>query len=112
MPISKTDRNHPITRQAFHNLLKDWHSSSIEERIGDPDVRGQTAWIWVSDGAAAYYLNADTKRVAVKEYLDLISRYGNDFEWYIVLNSRGRLNKVAFGSDKRIIKGFYLYVAG
>ncbi|HXG85140.1 MAG TPA: hypothetical protein VNI84_14060 [Pyrinomonadaceae bacterium] len=110
MPIRRVESKSPINKQSFHNLLKDWFENSTEERIGDPNVRGQLAWIWVSDEAKKYHLNADTKRVAVKEYLELVKQLGNDIEWQIVLNNRGKLNKVAFGSNKQSIKGFYFYV--
>lgn len=110
MPIKKVESRHPITKIPFQDLLRDWYDNSNEERIGDPNLRGQLAWIWVIDGTKKYHLNSDTKRVAVKEYLDLIKREGSDIEWQIVLNNRGKLNKVAFGGEKQTIKGFYFYL--
>lgn len=110
MPIRKVENKYSIDKQTFHNLLRDWFENSTEEIIGDPNVRGQLAWIWVSDGTQKYHLNADTKRLAVKEYLDLVEEYGNVIEWQIVPNNRGKLNKVAFGSDRQTIKGFYFYL--
>jgi hypothetical protein len=85
--------------------------SNNEPQIGDVDLQGRTPWVWIKDGVDLYNLHADTKREAVAEYLDLAKENALELEWTIVASQKGNPTKVAFGPEKKIIRGFYLYVA-
>jgi len=79
------------------------------DTVGDAVKHGGKAWIWVRRLARHYHLNADSTGDGVAEYLGLWVRHGSSLQWTIVPNARGRMNKVAFGPEKREIPGFYLY---
>ncbi len=55
-------------------------------------------------------INADTKREAVREYLDDAARRGAEAPWQVVSNQRGVVNKVVFTEDGRSVFGWYCYL--
>ncbi|MDO9107152.1 MAG: hypothetical protein Q7U57_19595 [Methylovulum sp.] len=65
--------------------------------------------LFIKEEDKVFKLNPDTKRQGVKEYLDLLAKNQGNLPWVIVANANGRMNKVAFGYDKVVIPGFYLY---
>lgn len=108
LPEAPADR--PLTRRRLDAALKEWLERARDgEWIGDRDGRGQRAWIHIRDGRRTYFLNADTRRDGVQEYVGMLA-LNPGTEWAIVANRNGRMNKVGFGSSGRTITGFYLYV--
>lgn len=112
MPISEVSRSAPVDRSQFHELLRRWHSTEpLELTIGDTGTYGQRAWLWVQEDGHDYRLNIDTTRDGVTSYLALVGIYGEGVEWCVVMNARGRMNKVAFGPERLVLSGFYFYLA-
>jgi hypothetical protein len=109
MFMEKVSRTHPLSKPELHGRLKQWLRDNNDKRVGDPDVVGVAAWIHVRDGQMIYRLHADASREAVSEYLRLVERYGDDLEWTVVPNKRGRNNAVAYGPDRIRLVPFYLY---
>lgn len=110
MPIEMVARSEPISKEELHYRLKAWLDSDDEPQIGDLDVQGRTPWIWIKDGVDLFRLHADTKREAVAEYSKLAEKNGSELEWTVVSSQKGNPTKVAFGPNKQIIRGFYLYI--
>jgi len=52
-------------------------------------------------GDVTAVLDADTKRTAVKNYVDDSRRRGPDVAWYVIANRRGRVTKVPSGRTSR-----------
>ena len=97
-------------RQEFHLALKDWIENSDEDIIGDPGKPGVQAWIHTKESGRLFRLHADTPRHAVENYLELVARQGENVEWVVVSNNRGKLNAVAFGPKAERVKSLYLYL--
>ena len=105
--VKKTDA---ISIPEFNKLLEDWYlnSDATDSKVSSEEV-GVTPWIHIKDGGRIFNLNSDTKRTAVKKYLNEFC----DENWVIVENRNGKKNKVAFGEQEKneTITGFYLYVS-
>jgi uncharacterized ferritin-like protein (DUF455 family) len=110
MPMNQVRLGDSISKRAFHSRLRAWLHDTDDEIVGDPDVIGMTAWVHVRDGHSWYRLHADTRREAVADYLRLVDKYGDDIEWSIVANQRGRKNAVAYGPERVRRVPFYLYL--
>ncbi|MFH1729794.1 MAG: hypothetical protein ABIA04_15385 [Pseudomonadota bacterium] len=97
-----------ISKDDFIKKLKDWCAGKgldPDEYVGDFENYGRVTWIRIHLVANIYlFLNSDTKRKGVEKFLKV---YEND--WYVVENTRGNYNKVAFGANKEVIENFYLY---
>jgi len=65
--------------------------------------------VWVKQLGWRYYLNADTTRDGVVKYIRLLDEAGGKLSWSVVPNERGVESKVAFGKERIVIPGFYLY---
>ncbi|MDP2904428.1 MAG: DEAD/DEAH box helicase [Methylovulum sp.] len=96
-----------LSRIDFDEKLKEWYSTSNDPFMGS--YKNNSAPLFIKQEDSVYKLNQDTKRHGVKLYLDLLAKYQGKLPWVIVANENGRMNKVAFGYDKVIIPGFYLY---
>ena len=109
MHHDSVDRHSPLTRAAFDTSLSAWAASAEDlETVGDASQYGQTPWIYVIDDGHLYFLNADSTKEGVEEYLRVLLREP-ETSWTLVTNNRGRRNKAAFGSDARVIPKLYLY---
>src|SRR5688572_27649085 len=95
MPMTRVSQGKPIDRPEFHRRLIDWFTTSDEDRIGDPDVDGRTAWVWVHYRELLVKLHADANRSGVREYLALVRREGEEVPWRVVESRRGKKSKVA-----------------
>lgn len=106
--LEKIKRGDAIEAYDFTFLLEKWYNNT-NERIGRISTVefGNQAWIHVIYENNTYHLNADTKREAVKKYLDDCK----SLNWNLIDNRRGKRNKVAFGAEEITIAGFYLYLA-
>ena len=108
--LIKNTASTPHTRQRFNELLKSWYQNNSEDTVGTCGDYGGVAFLWAVHDSNKYYLNADTKRSGVGEYLEMLKRYANNLQWSVVKNQNGTMNKIAFGPEKKKIRGFYLYV--
>jgi len=107
--IERNTASEALSRHEFDNELREWLDYSDSAVIGDAEKFGKKAWVWVKQLGWRYYLNADTTRDAVAEYIRLLDEAGGKLSWSVVPNERGVENKVAFGPTQRKIEGFYLY---
>jgi hypothetical protein len=109
--MRRVAKDQPINRREFELSLQEWASRAApHDTIGDTSGRGQTAWIHVQSEGNLYYLNADSKKAAVNQYLGLLA-IEPELAWTIVANRLGRPNKVAFGRSGTVIPGFYFYIS-
>jgi len=109
-PMERIERDAWITKLEFHRRLEEWYRQSRAPLIGDPGVPGMTGWIFVRDGHMLAKLQADTTRAGVAAYLELLRTQPGELTWHVVESSRGQPTKLAFGPERRILPGFYLYL--
>lgn len=109
-PMARVERDAWITRLEFHRRLEDWYRRSRAPVIGDPDVPGMTGWVFVRDGHLLAKLHADTTRAGVAEYLQLLRSHRGELAWSVVESARGQPTKIAFGAERVVVPGFYLYL--
>jgi hypothetical protein len=96
-----------LTKAEFHRLLESFLATSSQV-IAEKE-HGQTPWVWVKSLGGRFYLHADTTREGVDHYMRLIEELGDLLKWHVIKNERGRMNKVAFGDNKIVIPGYYMY---
>ena len=103
---------HPrgFTRPERAVLLDEWlEHEDREATIGKPSSFGGKPLVWVELGGDRYHLNGDSRDEGVREYLNLTREQGTDMPWQVIANTKGKVNKVAFGHPPGAIKYFYLY---
>src|SRR4051812_36055370 len=82
------------SKAEFTELLRWWHETTQEKTVGDGGPFSGKAWIWVRAGGERCHLNADSNRDGIGRYLELARAHGPDLPWYVVANTRGRVNKI------------------
>ncbi|WP_199303580.1 MULTISPECIES: hypothetical protein [unclassified Synechocystis] len=98
------------SKSDFNKALSQWYNKTDEVTIGDTSY-SQASWIFIKLGMYDFQLNADTKRIGVFDYLQILKQYEQDLPWHIVENTRNsKINKAVFGEDFKKISGFYLYI--
>lgn len=98
-------------KQALAELLDGWLHGSDAETIGDVGTFGGRKHVHIDLTDATAALNADTKRAAVRDYLDEVRRIGAEVPWKVVANQRGPVNKVVFRADGQPTPGWFCYLA-
>lgn len=48
----------------------------------------------------------------MERFLRLVDERGADLEWHVVGNTRGQVNRIAFGAAREKLPKFYLYTDG
>jgi hypothetical protein len=93
-------------------LLDSWHRDEGESTIGEVGRFGGKAWLVLDfpDLPRRARVNADTKREAVRDYLDDVARRGPEVPWRVVPNRRGAINKVVYTEDASDPPGWYCYL--
>jgi hypothetical protein len=98
------------TKAELLQLLKDWLESSTAPTIGNVGTYGRSLCISITlESDLLARLNADTKRSAVKEYVDDALRRGSEAVWSVIPNRDGKLNKLVFREDRTATAGWYCY---
>ena len=93
------------SKEDLFSLLKWWLKLSSENTIGDlSKVHRQTRIINLILGSNHYYLNADTTRDGVKEFL-----LNKQNSWSIIVNQNGEKNLVTNSDTNNSIQGLYFY---
>ncbi|NVK75959.1 MAG: hypothetical protein HWE24_20985 [Oceanospirillaceae bacterium] len=93
------------TREDLMSLLQWWHKLSNSDAIGNlVEMNNNTALVILNQGSNTYYINADTKKDGVIEFLK-----NKENSWHIIINENGVKNKVTNRLDKEPIEGFYMY---
>lgn len=89
--------------------LKNWVKTTNDPFIGDlENFNGNTAWIKFIKNDFEYYINADTKREGIIEF---IKNHDNGNAWKVIKNNRGNYKKVTNGINGKAIKYLYFYSA-
>ncbi|MCU1536573.1 MAG: hypothetical protein JWP82_924 [Humibacillus sp.] len=99
-----------LSKAEFVSVLQRWlEHPDRESVIGLPGGFGGQPLVHVELGGQAFHLNGDTQDKGVQAYLELVREHGPELTWHIVANSKGRMNKVAFGEPPQPLRYFYLY---
>lgn len=84
-----TNRTEALTKQQFHEALREWYSTSTAPTIGEPGKTKGRPWVIVVDQDLYFHLDADTTRQAVWSYLHSVEKYGEDLAWTVRKATRG-----------------------
>ena len=112
MPMDKVRRDQALSKSQFHQRLRSWLDDSSDTVVGPESVDGRTGWVHIRDGSDVFVLHADTRRDAVRSYLQLVTQYGDDLQWDIAESQRGKMTAVVYGPERLRQKSFYLYALG
>ncbi len=93
------------SKDDLYDVLKWWSIISTNQTIGDLMIMNNNQkLILIQVGSSGYYINADSSKIGVKEFL---SNKGNP--WKIIENENGKKNKVTNRLDDEPIPYFYMY---
>ena len=92
------------SKEELYKLLKWWLMTTKDYRIGNPSLANNTPVILLVVGSSNYYINADTTKEGVRDFLA-----NKNNPWQIVLSNRGNQNVVTNRLDGMKIPGFYMY---
>ena len=93
------------SKDDLYDVLKWWNIISTNKSIGDlKTMNNNQKLILIQVGSSSYYINADSSKIGVKEFL---SNKGN--QWKIIVNESGKRNKVTNRLDEEPIPHFYMY---
>jgi hypothetical protein len=110
MPMQKVAKHDAISKRELHLRFRAWLLTD-EATIGPGGEYPKSPYIHVQDDGRMFELDPDTKRKAVDEYMGIVDELGDDLEWKVVANRRGRENAVAFGPNSvRLTNTLYLYL--
>lgn len=87
--------------------LTTWLDRSAHETIGDVGTYGGSVWVTIDSEVGVIRLNRDTRRDAV-EALVASARNGLSYDWLVVANQNGRINKVLFCEERT--PGWFAYL--
>ena len=93
------------SKDDLYDILKWWSIISTSQTIGNLKIMNNNQkLILIQIGSSSYYINADSSKIGVKEFL---SNKGNP--WKIIENENGKKNKVTNRLDDEPIPYFYMY---
>jgi hypothetical protein len=94
----------------FAAVLEEWlNNADREATVGQPSTFAGKPLVWVELDGQRFHLNGDTQDKGVREYLGLVRQHGSELPWHVIANTRGRINKIAFGDPPTALDYFYLY---
>lgn len=104
--ISKMNRENPLkSAEDLYKLLKLWKQLTNGDTIGDlTKYNKNTPIILLETNRSSYFINADTTRKGVAEFL-----VNREDDWSTIMNSNGIKNKITNTINKESIEGFYMY---
>jgi hypothetical protein len=113
LSLKEVRRAQALNKSTFHEQLRDfWRHNSDDATVCPNYAYGRRPWVYILDEHRVFVLNADTKRKAVGEYLDLVTQHNDDLSWELRPSQRGKMTAVAYGPDGLFVQSFYLYAAG
>lgn len=74
--------------------------------LADVGTFGGRAVVWATVRGVPVYLNVDSSRAALQQFVDAAAR--GPLPWSVIANRKGQLNKVTFRVGERV-PGFYCY---
>lgn len=106
--ILKLSRENALkNKEDFFKILKCWIRFSKSETIGDlSKMIRRTPVLFLRIGSSTYYINADSKRTGVEEF---VKNSEESESWRIIFNEDGVKNKITNRKDEEAIPGFYFY---
>ena len=98
---------HFTSKSELVGYLAAWLERSSHDTIGDLGSYGGSAWATIDSEAGTIGLNRDTTRQAVEQFV-ASARNGLSYDWLVVENQKGRINKVLFCEDRT--PGWFAYL--
>jgi hypothetical protein len=94
------------SKEQLITLLKNWLQTN-ETKIGNGENKtGNTKWIFLFLNGINYYINADTKREGI---MNFVKNHENNYPWMVISNNRNVYKKVSNDAAGKPIKGLYFY---
>ena len=94
------------TKDELIKLLENWLETN-ELTIGNGEsLTGNTKWIFLNLNGSKYYINADTTREGI---LNFVKNHENNYPWMVIANNRNVYKKVSNDLYGKAIKGLYFY---
>ena len=94
------------TKDELIKLLENWLETN-ELTIGNGEsLTGNTKWIFLNLNGSKYYINADTTREGI---LNFVKNHENNYPWVVIANNRNVYKKVSNDLNGKAIKGLYFY---
>lgn len=94
------------TKDELIKLLENWLETN-ELTIGNGEsLTGNTKWIFLNLNGNKYYINADTTREGI---LNFVKNHENNYPWLVIPNNRNVCKKVSNDLYGKAIKGLYFY---
>ena len=94
------------TKDELIKLLENWLETN-ELTIGNGEsLTGNTKWIFLNLNGSKYYINADTTREGI---LNFVKNHENNYPWVVIANNRNVYKKVSNDLYGKAIKGLYFY---
>jgi hypothetical protein len=94
------------TKDQLIILLKNWLKTN-ETKIGNGENKtGNTKWIFLNLNGNDYYINADTKREGI---VNFVKNNENNYPWVVIANNRNVYKKGSNDENGNAIKGLYFY---
>src|SRR5690606_33650527 len=87
--------------------MASWLERSSHDTIGEVGTYGGSAWATIDSEVGPIGLNRDTTRSAVEAFV-ASARNGLGYDWLVVANQKGRINKVLFCEDRT--PGWFAYL--
>lgn len=101
--MKKTECN---SKHELITLLTNWLKTD-EKNIGNEENKtGNTKWIQLNLNGHRYYINADTTRQGVENF---VKNHENNYPWIVITNNRKVYKKVSNDATGAAIKGLYFY---
>lgn len=87
-------------------LLKSWLTTN-EKTIGNgKNKTGNTKWIYLYLNNMEFFINADTTREGV---INFVENHEKNHPWVVIANKDNVYNKVSNDINRNAIKGLYFY---
>ena len=107
LSFKKQKKSDPIqSKKELYSVLRIWavlNKKDLQKTIGEKSYGGQPI-LWIKIDGELYYLNADSKMEGIIEFIK-----NENYDWQIIANNRGKLNKITNHPESKSINGLYLY---
>ena len=107
--LEQNTRESALRREEFHRALRVWLDDSFDDLVGDPGSHAGTAWLWVRHGGDRYYLQANSRRAGIRQYINLVEESKGDPDWALTGQTGEDRERVAIGRNREMIDGFEFY---
>jgi hypothetical protein len=98
---------HFTSKSELVAYLSVWLDQTSDDTIGGVGTYGGSVWLTVDSEAGTIRLNRDTRRAAVEAFV-ASARSELSYDWLVVTNRNGSINKVLFCEDRT--PGWFAYL--